>query len=127
MSVPSLPVAAHAAATRRPSAASVTCALARSGIARSIASVDVPRAHPAAKETQTRTAAVAMRMSELRSHAELERPRLAHSEHLAEGRRWIGGIGAGAEVAVHRDHVGPVREVEAFDESLDAQAIAEPE
>src|SRR5262245_57451566 len=124
MSVPGFPVAAHAATTRSPSAASVTCALARSGMASSIPSeTGLRRAHAAASVAASRRATVFLRMSELRSHAELEGTRLADSRDLAEGRRWIGRVRARAEIAVQRDDVRPVGEIETLDEAFDPQAI----
>src|SRR5262245_10376884 len=65
----------------------------------------------------------ATRTSEPRPHRELKRSRVADRQHLAEGRRGAGRIGARAEVAVDGDHVRAVREVEPLDESFELQPI----
>src|SRR4051812_1613744 len=106
MSVPFAPVAAHAAAVRVPSDASVTYALARPGTARAIVWSTTPLAtsQPAASDRTTSRASQRMCIAKLKpqTNAELSGPGLSNPEDLAERRRGTRRVCAGAEVAVQR-------------------------
>src|SRR5947207_7137200 len=54
--------------------------------------------------------------SELHARGELDRARLADRSRLAKRGRRTRRIDAGAEVAVHRDDVRPIRQVEYFEQ-----------
>src|SRR5262249_30218325 len=126
--------AIHAAARRRPSDASVTCAFDRPSTESSTggAAQGPGFAQPASRPAVITTALsrptiirlcsfvsfASFVSSESEPHAELEAARIADRRRRAEIWHRVRRVRTRPEVALHRDHIHPVGQIEAFDERL---------